>query len=559
MHDKNEKMICPICGNGKPNGFSLEHENDLREDLWQCKECGHAAAKMVFRSSNKNPFVKESEGNFSDNRDKMPSNKENVTTCPGVQTRDKARKRRRKPESRLDHHLDPTQDENVRRVSMSNPFIKENKITENKRDNPFAKKANYGNDNDYVLDDSGIPQGRKSPTLPQRGQFKKNDKVTVKGENPVDNSLLLPSLMIDAILPDGRVLLNDGSKRKKIDLELVAKSNPFTKKARQFKKTKEQEERDEETNQIFPEGFQGDGKLEEGKGSGLNGSQQETVFDTVDRKERRNSDNPRDFVPGYKEWEDREVDHYYDGWVEDHVKNSGGSVPGSNTEKVMNLNEGERAHVPEFPTEAVYEALLEGRHELDGDLVKVVAEGRRFTIKKSDAESILGKKIAFRAPKDENEAAAFISWYNSKKNPEDTALDMSMVNIPFFRKKFEEWAKWNLPPETMECNESGIAPIATGDSEVVEARKTTKEEKEEDSDESEDKMQTTEQRLDGDEVNGGERVHKDYDGKTQKKRTNVHSKDEIRLEKEAIGNPFTKKSNKKKRISETQKDVENGG
>ncbi len=50
---------------------------------------------------------------------------------------------------------------------------------------------------------------------------------------------------------------------------------------------------------------------------------------------------------------------------------------------------GEKAHAPEFPTEAAYEALLEGRHELDGDLVKIVAEGKTYFLKKADVDRIM--------------------------------------------------------------------------------------------------------------------------------------------------------------------------
>lgn len=124
-------------------------------------------------------------------------------------------------------------------------------------------------------------------------------------------------------------------------------------------------------------------------------------YNTVDRKEYRSSPNPNDFIPGYKDWYDREVDKYYDGWLDDHIENAGGSIPGSNTEKVMNLNDGERAHAPVFPTEAIYEKLLEGRHNFDGDYTRIVANGKTFVLKKADVEEIL--KTANPKKKKQNE------------------------------------------------------------------------------------------------------------------------------------------------------------
>jgi len=151
---------------------------------------------------------------------------------------------------------------------------------------------------------------------------------------------------------------------------------PFNMKkiAREFRYTEEQIERKNiGKNMVFPEGklTDGEGGSESGKGSG---SDEARRFDTIDRKDMHSSPNPSDFQPGYKEWYEREVDKYYDGWLDDHIENSGGKVVGSNTEKMMNLEDDERYHAPEYPKEAVTEKLLESRHNFDEDYTRVVAE-----------------------------------------------------------------------------------------------------------------------------------------------------------------------------------------
>ena len=60
---------------------------------------------------------------------------------------------------------------------------------------------------------------------------------------------------------------------------------------------------------------------------------------------------------------------------------------------MMNLEDGERAHPPVFPTEAIYEKLLESRHEFDSDYERVVANGETYLIRKADADEI--RKMAY--------------------------------------------------------------------------------------------------------------------------------------------------------------------
>ena len=117
-------------------------------------------------------------------------------------------------------------------------------------------------------------------------------------------------------------------------------------------------------------------------------------------------------------------------------------------------------------------------------------------------------------------------------------------------------------PLINEKNEKGFRKIVEGPQEcggtmmanrnpfVKQARPITKEEKEADEEESDDKMQTTEQRLESDEVNGGERIHKDKNEKNQNKRTNVHAKDDERIDKKAGCNACEESNLKKKKSKE---------
>ena len=392
------KCCCPQCGNREMKHFSLEHENDVREDLMVCNKCGHQASKKAFTLSESNPFTKKADGNFSDNKDKQPSNKTcnpcNKNNPKVMHSRDNDKKFRIKPEERITK--DP---ENVRRVSMTNPFVKES-IVELDSDTGIVTSPN------------------KSVGI--LSKFKKDDRVVLVGDKKLDDlqremGSLMPALTVLEVLGGGKVRLsnqdivnekdiekttlaerNPFAKKSKIEenkMKKQSETNPFIKKAREFRLNDQQKERKKDRNLLFPDGYLGDDedRKEKGSGNGINGGQQETVFDTIDRKERRNSDNPRDFLPGHKEWEDREVDHYYDGWVEDHIENSGGSVPGSNTEKIMNLEDGERAHDPEYPLEAIYEKLLENRHNFNEDYVEVVAEGKTYKIKTADAQVIMDR------------------------------------------------------------------------------------------------------------------------------------------------------------------------
>lgn len=68
---------------------------------------------------------------------------------------------------------------------------------------------------------------------------------------------------------------------------------------------------------------------------------------------------------GLKQWMETEMDRYYPGWIEDRIKKAGGDVVGSETNygnRRMNLDEGERRHLPRYPEEKLVEKQLEERH-----------------------------------------------------------------------------------------------------------------------------------------------------------------------------------------------------
>jgi len=476
MPNKGKK--CPNCGNNDPKQFNIKDEEDLRETVIICKKCGKKGTVNLFSVAAYNPFVRKADGHFSDQDMKLPSNKTdspNNKNNPAVlHGRETDKKNRKKPESRINPKLDETENENTRRVSMRNPFVKKsqdineenslkaklvNHFNEIGKDTRHADKIvrmiDRGEDPDKILkyfdDVSDNTFGIESVTDENSwvsgyyqdivllyantgdtydstlcfdtenqeffwgswGDFVESlesekpeeDDEIEEDEEPEEEpeegkgNWRIHSMKNPFLKESNKKIVNFGEKTLIVDNPFIRKAkdlvehNPFIKKAREFKRTDQQLERKMDKNMVFPESKQDVEDNDENKNTEKL-QQQETIFDTVDRKDYRNSPDPKTFIPGYKEWYDREIDKYYDGWVDDHIENSGGKVVGSNTEKTMNLNDGERNHPPVFPTEAVYEALLEGRHQLDGDLVKVVAEEKTYTIKKSDVESILKKKIA---------------------------------------------------------------------------------------------------------------------------------------------------------------------
>ena len=240
-----------------------------------------------------------------------------------------------------------------------------------------AQSKDVGNDQNKKAP-SNKPEAKDDPVIKNprdlHKRFRKREEKRIMSRDPenVRN--------VGTQTARREIMDNPFVKKAKVSKE-SKEINPFVKEAREFRWTDTQKERKKDKNMVFPESKQEEGSDETsvggGKGSG-SFEQQETRFDTIDRKEVRNSPDPQDLLPGYKEWYNKEVDEYYDGWLDNHIENSGGKIVGSNTEKVMNLEDGERAHAPEYPTEAAYEKLLESRHELGDDKKEMVASANPF-------------------------------------------------------------------------------------------------------------------------------------------------------------------------------------
>jgi len=262
--------------------------------------------------------------------------------------------------------------------------------------NGFNKKADEGIGGTSRLPSSNTPEEQKpdrSKRYHSRGKINKKEELT--GEHP--DQAADPRL-------NGKIK-SMGAINMTFNLDKIAKKelkkNAFnlTKLALIEELTKEQIERKNfGKNMVAPEGRQDIDKKSKDSDLGQEkyiGAEENRRFDTIDRKDMHSSPDPKQIIPGYKEWYDREVDKYYDGWLDDHIENSGGKIVGSNTEKTMNLKDNERYHAPEYPREAAYEKLLESRHNFDEDYIRFVAKNNKeIRIAKND----FMKKINF--PKD---------------------------------------------------------------------------------------------------------------------------------------------------------------
>lgn len=231
--------------------------------------------------------------------------------------------------------------------------------------------------------------------------------------------------------PEGEKIVDEDVEKSKYLRDMLGSSNPFLKRAtsdknpfvkvaREFKRSPWGQfmKNLSEDNMSFPEDPPGKGKNSpKSKGSGKSGKEGagdpygETAgmstkdseddefstydFNPVDRKEYRSSPKRRDIEPGAAEWEDKEVDKYYDGWVADHIENSGGKVIGSNTpaENIMNLDDGQREK-DLGNRDMIYERLLEGRHNFNDDYTFVEVADQQYKISKEAARKIVASKMA---------------------------------------------------------------------------------------------------------------------------------------------------------------------
>jgi hypothetical protein len=336
---KKIKMNCQNCG--EKAEFTLSNVGDNRNTSGRCTNCGQTMAVNVNTAQ---------KGIVSKPASDAPEHEEKKRAFPTT--------RRKEPLKRLQD--DPLVDEDVRSVKADrNPFVKQSGVRE-----------------ETMAFEIGLNAGR--------------NVILPIGINKNDVGILLEQYKEDLIQGISTGIAEKGETTmasnnvfvKATKKKVVAKPNVFTKQAREFEFTEEQKKKREKTNMVFPEG---DFK-EEGKGSG--DSLPHSKFDSVDRKDNNTRPDPVDFVPGYEEWKNKQVDEFYDGWVEDHIRNSGGEIVGSNTDKVMNLEDGEREHVPEYPTEAPYEKLLESRHEFT-DYETMIANKTERVIKVADLSLIL--------------------------------------------------------------------------------------------------------------------------------------------------------------------------
>lgn len=64
---------------------------------------------------------------------------------------------------------------------------------------------------------------------------------------------------------------------------------------------------------------------------------------------------------GYKDWLKREVDAFYPGWVEDHIRKMGGEISKGRTpyQGKLNLDPGQRRHLPKYPDDKLTEKRLQ--------------------------------------------------------------------------------------------------------------------------------------------------------------------------------------------------------
>jgi hypothetical protein len=85
---------------------------------------------------------------------------------------------------------------------------------------------------------------------------------------------------------------------------------------------------------------------------------------------------------GLKQWMELEMDRYYPGWLEDHIKQAGGEVVGSETNfgnRRMNLDKDERRHMPRYPEEKLIEKVMEReRHHYDANDTKLASNSAKM-------------------------------------------------------------------------------------------------------------------------------------------------------------------------------------
>jgi len=498
MDNNKEKYTCPKCGGHK---FSVYNKDSFRNTLLICTQCGNEGSEYALRTK-----MTTSAQSIAD-KGKELSDQANVDNDPTIFKLKNINKRYRKdPKERLMSN----DTEEVRSISMRNPFIKESifgfgknfkDIFEEKTQIPYSvvRKIIFDNIHEY-LNKKIIETGKMVPNGP-----KIHEIMSKRVDSIIQKALMISGINIEISfdegkkeiffnnlkqitmenmeeitegifpkLPDGDVgpmakknpflkesklyrsinpflkesQSNEGTddlkctdenidwENRQDDLKQSSK-NPFLKEAREYRRSPrgEMAKMDSEKNMTYPEGIQVSKDVEDKKDDEDSNNQKSRVmpktdfyndlfydFDSVDRKEYRSSPKARDLIPGQAEWEDAEVDKFYDGWVEDHIENSGGKIIGSNTEKTMNLNDGEHSHSPVYPTESGYEKLLESRHEFNDDYTKAYASKKKEIM---ISESALKTLRTIYAEKDD------IDCPDCKKKLENKTIEISKPVNPF--------------------------------------------------------------------------------------------------------------------------------
>jgi hypothetical protein len=525
--------------------FETSNAGDIRSTIYTCRKCHYQGKPMEIDGDQPinidvaawhfNPFVRRSQS-VANNSD-LASDKSSDSSSKSDKTRSNAKRYRTNPIE----ELDPRDPENVRSVeSMSNPFIKN------------IKKASKNIFLKYSQATKGINFESVAEHIEKYFLYKFSKAIDIDKLKTIihqayrDGGVHTDMELADEVMRriEGKISLPESDGELEFTDTKQAKTNPFVKESRQFKKTKEQEDRDQYVDFVDPTNITD--PLDPKRYTNYTHSR---GFDPADRQEYRNSPDPKLLIPGYKEWHENNVDEYYDGWVEDHIENSGGKIVGSNTEKTMNLNEGERNHPPVYPTEAPMERMLESRHEFDSDYIRMVASnGSNYKMASTQLLNIVSRFI-------EKNAGMFDFLNKNKSGKIDpNQLNEMVQNIVQLLKEGDTQAEsivqLALSLYLKEHPEDGdISRLEKpADGIDMRSRDNDKTASKKDLDEaSEDKLKTTEQRLDDTEYNEVERIHQSLDEDNTKPRKNVHQSSDSEI-KESCNCFINKKDNGKKKI-----------
>lgn len=420
-------LVCKQCGNKEKarhlhecEEFTVTQEADpLQPTVCTCNNCGNSGALSNFVVETK--IASQGVGGKTQDASDMVED-----AVDSTETRNVQKKNRKRPEKRIMHN----DSEQVREtVAMSNPFVKSAQFSDLESPSQAVKdgqviavwshpkdpkkmfKQTTGGGGMQFTEDGGMTWEftmRTPEEIDRQGYVKKKgpeaDDTEEREQMGFDNE------------EEWQDMKNNFASNNPFLKRAEIENNPFVKVAREFKRSPwgQYMKGLSEDNMAFPEDPPGKGKnsgKEKKKDSGKEGAGDTyggTVgmstkdddefstydFNPVDRKEYRSSPKRRDLEPGAAAWEDKEVDKYYDGWVSDHIRNSGGKVIGSNTpvENIMNLDDGQREKGL-GNRDMIYERLLEGRHNFNDDYTFVEVADQKYSISKEAARRIVASRL----------------------------------------------------------------------------------------------------------------------------------------------------------------------